>query len=244
MPFGRNNHCGRRSNSGRKRTSDTLGPLDRQGGLHRFFGGIFGGRQTQNVDETQNNEDTDPTAMAIVPVTNAETTTETPTKTPTETPTETPALPNYDTQDDNFHVLLSLSRRGKTVADPENLSFQRKAILEKSFYHNACKNISDLGVLWYLSPSYIKRPKFGMKDRWKDFFQLRVFNWIPELMIGNDWVPLCPNCNNRLQKNDRGCAPRIVFDQTEDYWLNAPNKYICLKCKEEAEDPETNETDK
>ena len=227
MPFGRNNHGGRRSNSGRKRASEALGPRDRLGGLHR----IFFGTQTQNADETQNNEDIDPTATTIVPVTNAitnarETTTENPTENPTETPTETPteipALPNYDAQDDNFDALLS--RRGKTVSDSENLSFQRKAILEKSFYENACKNISDLGVLWYLPPSYIKRPKFGMKDRWKDFFQLRVFNWIPELMIGNDWVPLCPNCNNRLQKNGRGCAPRIVFDHTENYWLNAPNK--------------------
>ena len=35
-----------------------------------------------------------------------------------------------------------------------------------------------------------------------------------------------------------------MFDQTENYWLNAPNKYICSKCKDEAENPDTNEIDR
>ena len=224
MPFGRNNHGGRRANSGRRRTSDTLGPLDRQGGLHRFFGGVFGGRQAQNTTE-----DAEPTvANADAQNTNRR-----------EEAIEVPILPNYDAQDDMFDELLS--RRGKSISDSDNLSFQRKAILEASFYNEAYKNISEFGILWTLPPSYIKRPQFSLRERWKDFFKLRVYTWIPEAMIGNNWSPLCPNCNKPLTKNGRGCAPRIVFDQTENYWLNAPTKYICVPCKDEAGD--MNDTD-
>ena len=229
MPFGRNNHGGRRSNSGRKRVSETLGPRDRFGGLHRFFFGT----PTQNVEETPNN---DPTDTATVAVTNELTDAQV-------ANVENRVLPNYDAQDDMFDE--ELSKRGKTITDSENLSFQRKAIMEKSFYQNVYSNISNAGVLWHLPPSYIQRPKFSMKERWKDFFQLRVFNWIPEAMIGDSWVPSCPNCDKPLTKNGRGCLPRIVFDQTENYWLNAPNKYTCFPCKDTFDDSQdTNENEK
>ena len=111
----------------------------------------------QNSAENQNNANVEPTATAIVPVTNEQ----------ANTQDETPVLPNYDAQYDMFDE--SLSKRGKIIAESENLSFQRKAIMDKSFYQSAYRNISESGVLWHLPPSYIKRPKFSIKERWKDF---------------------------------------------------------------------------
>ena len=65
-----------------------------------------------------------------------------------------------------------------------------------------------------------------------DFFKMRVFNWIPEAIIGKDWRPYCPNCGKTLQKNGHGNLPMIVFDQCDNYFLNSPNKYICRNCED------------
>ena len=64
-----------------------------------------------------------------------------------------------------------------------------------------------------------------------DFFRLRIFNWIPEALIGKEWKPKCPNCKIPLLRNGHGGVPRIVFDLHDNYWLNAPNKYICKDCE-------------
>ena len=105
-------------------------------------------------------------------------------------------------------------------------------IMDKVFYDTAYKNISQFGTCWHYPPTCIKKTKFPITERWKDFFQLRVFTWIPEAMICDDWIPSCPHCNESLVKNGRGCLPRIVFDQNTNYWLNAPTKYMCVKCKD------------
>ena len=58
----------------------------------------------------------------------------------------------------------------------------------------------------------IHKPKQQFQDRWLDFFQLRVFNWIPEAMVGRHWKPKCPNCDKDLDKNGHSAEPRLVFD--------------------------------
>ena len=99
MPVDRNSHGGRRANSGWRHTSQTLGPPDRQGGLHRFFGGNFGGRQTQD-----NTEDAEHVAVnALVPVANNQD------RILQELTPE--ILPNYGAHDDGFDE--QLAHRGK-----------------------------------------------------------------------------------------------------------------------------------
>ena len=149
MPFGRNSHGGRRANSGRRHTSETLGAPDRQGGLHRFFSApFFVGRQTQDTTEDAEHI----AANALVPVANQDTNLQEPTP-------ET--LPNYDAHDDGFDEQLSQKgKHRKLFTESSNLGVQRKMIMDKVSYDTAYKNISQYGICWHNPPTYIKKTKF------------------------------------------------------------------------------------
>ena len=49
--------------------------------------------------------------------------------------------------------------------------------------------------------------------------------------MGKDWKPKCPNCGNACVRNGHNNAPFIVFDQYQNYWLNAPEKFRCRTCE-------------
>ena len=111
------------------------------------------------------------------------------------------------------------------------MSKQIKKITSTTYKDKDYKNVEENGILWDIPPSLVVNPKHSMKKRWIDFFQLRVFNWFPEAMLGKDWRPDCPYCGNSLFNNGLSNTPRLIFNQMENYWLNAPDKYFCKPCK-------------
>lgn len=106
---------------------------------------------------------------------------------------------------------------------------QKENILKTAYYNRAYKLVQEHGILWDTPPSMIVKP-YPLKDCWKRFFKLRVFNWIPEAMLPG-WRPKCPHCNIDLTKNGRGLEARLVFDQCDNYLLNSPNRYYCKECQ-------------
>ena len=120
---------------------------------------------------------------------------------------------------------------GKRVASSKNLRVQRDFIKSSVFYAMSYSNIENHGQCWWYPPTIVKKPVHNINQRWLDFFRLRVFNWMPDASIGNKWKPKCTNCKITLSRNGHDGDPRIVFDQHDNYWLNAPNKYICRDCE-------------
>ena len=140
-------------------------------------------------------------------------------------------IPNFDADEDIFND-DELSFTGKRISASENLMFQQEVIMSPKYYKMAYERIDKLGALWDHPPTYIKNGKNPLQKSWLDFFRLRIFNWIPEVLIGdNSWKTSCPNCRKELSKNGNGNPPRLVFDQYDNYWLNALNRYICLTCR-------------
>ena len=127
----------------------------------------------------------------------------------------------------------SIYMNGKSVKSSKNLKIQIQHIMSTHFYSSMYSNIEDKGKLWWHPPDLVKTPTHHICERWLDFFKLRVYNWIPEAMIEGGWRPNCPNCKNKLSKNGNGAEPRLVFDFHENYWLNAPHKYICTICEKD-----------
>ena len=93
-------------------------------------------------------------------------------------------------------------------------------------------NVKKDGICWDLIPSIIKKFKHSLKDCWKDFHRLPVFNWYPEAMIDKEWRPICPHCGKKCLKNGNSAYPRLVFGQWQNYWLNAPARYFCRSCSD------------
>lgn len=135
----------------------------------------------------------------------------------------------------------------KQVKGSVNLEAQIEAISKSAYgyYQKAYNNIEKKGQLWDHPPTYIlPSHNHDLRDCWKSFFKMRVFNWIPEAMLGKDWKPTCPNCNRKCTKNGHGTPPRIVFDQHDNYFLNSPNKYECVPCKRLYKDMEDGDPEK
>ena len=104
--------------------------------------------------------------------------------------------------------------------------------MESKYYNKAYGNISENGVLWDHPPTVVIKTVSRLEICWLDFFKMRVFNWIPEAIIGKERHPYCPNCGKTLQKNGHDNPPLVVFDQCDNYWLNSSNKYICRNCED------------
>ena len=136
-------------------------------------------------------------------------------------------MPNLDSDEIYDDSLL---KRGKKMASSRNLNLQKSAI-SKAFYRNKWhKNVSE-GIMWDRPPDFVMNPKHKLEERWFDFFQLPVFNWMPDAILGDKMKCHCPNCKQKLSKNGNGNLPRLVFGTHQNYWLNAPSKYICTACE-------------
>lgn len=215
MPGKKGKSGGKRNNSGRRAKNQTWGSLNATGGLHNFN---FTSSQT-SVAATST-----PSTASPAPAPARETTTLEPTLLAS-------TLPNNDS-DELFDE--ELCKRGKNLSQSQNLLLQRTAISKKTYREKASKMVKDHGVLWDRPPDIMKHPKHSLKERWLDFFKLRVFNWMPEALTDGDLNCVCPNanCKKKLAKNGNGVLPRLVFDTHENYWLNSPSKYICTACED------------
>lgn len=144
-----------------------------------------------------------------------------------EQSTERNNPPNNDVDDT---VDESLFHRGKIISKSINLRSQKEALTNNSAYYNkAYKNVQEKGILWEKPPDMIVQP-YPLKDCWMRFFKLRVFHWIPDAMLGKHWKPVCPCCKKNLTRWGHQVEPRLVFDQHENYWLYAPDRYYCSTC--------------
>lgn len=121
-------------------------------------------------------------------------------------------------------------KRGKKVSGSSNLQWQIKAIKETSYFDKAYANAKK-GILWDHPPTITNTTTFDLKECWKDFFKLPIFNWIPEAMIP-DFKPICPCCKNKLTKWGKKNPPRLVFGAHQNYFLNSPQNYFCTTCNE------------
>ena len=110
--------------------------------------------------------------------------------------------------------------------------FQQEVIMAPKYYKLAYGKIDKLGALWDHPPTYMKNGKNPLQKSWIDFVRLHISGWIPTVLIGdNSWKASCQKCGKVLSKNGNCNPPRLVFDQYDTYWLNAPNRYICLTCR-------------
>ena len=215
-----NRRGGARKNSGRKPMNQTWGkPGQRkdQPSLRNFF-------QSQNETSIDNTINTIPEIQHQ----------EEEKVEPTEPPT---VLPNYDVdpidyEDDNA--------RGKRTIGSINLTTQKNEIMQKKYYEKASDNIKKHGILWNHPPTMIVKVKSSLETCWLDFFRMSVFNWIPEVIIGDDWS-FCPNCGEKLSKNGHTNPPLLVFGQNENYLLNSPQKYVCIDCRDNSKDRQNHE---
>ena len=154
-----------------------------------------------------------------------------------------PRVPNFDSDPTNYDEDKFVHNRGKIIEGPVNLTNQRNHISSSTYYKEAKDRVVYKGILWDHPPTLLTNSTTPLTVCWLEFFKYRVFNWMPEVMIGQDWKPNCPNCRKKLAKNGDGCIPRLVFDQFENYWLNSPHKYICKSCEDFSKACE-NENDK
>lgn len=136
-------------------------------------------------------------------------------------------VPNHDVGDMNDEEF----QKGKKISKSENLSEQRNSIMKDTYRQTAFKKIRDEGIFWDHPPSLIVKP-LQLKSCWKEFFKLPVFNWMPEAILGSGWKPHCPNCKKTLSRNGVKLHPRLIFGRKRNYWLNAPQRYICKDCKD------------
>lgn len=245
---------GKRQGAGAPRRNQTWGPIDERRGLHNFF------RSPNRASVSSSSVNSNSTSATPLPrehtpiaprnpVVNNHTpsTSATPpaqrTRPPQGRQNETSntrtqqnttraaasstGAPNMDV-DELFDE--NLIRTGKRVGKSENLNYQKKKIMENSYYRKAQNDVRN-GNLWDNPPSFVTKPEHNLKQRWMDFFKLRIFNWMPDIMLGESWRPKCPNCGHCMIKYGHSNPPRIVFDQHENYWLNAPTNFQCTECK-------------
>ena len=87
------------------------------------------------------------------------------------------------------------------------------------------------GQFWCNPP---KRSISDIHTCWKDFYQMKVFNWFPDAMMPLGWKLSCPNCGDYCKKNGKSNPSRLVFGMFENYILNAPQRYECVQCLKKA----------
>ena len=215
--------------SGRKLRSQTLGPPQGNSLTNYFNRTNNATTPTPTRRPTRNLQAAARDTHSTVAARNTQRALEANDPTPNYVRNNMPDMPNFNAED----ILDdSLSCNVKFVKSSKNLKLQIDYITTSHFYSSARANIEEHGKLWWYPPQLVKTPTVDIKERWLNLFKLRVFNWIPETMIGEGWRPSCPNCNNKLSKNGNAIEPRLVFDLHENYWLNAPHRYICTDCKD------------
>ena len=247
MPRFHHGHGGRRKGSGRKQKSQTLGP-PQANALTRYFQTPDRQPRTNTNPSTPSNnilafeEPNNPTTPRTQNLT-------TPTIPVAAETTNTLRLTNGDgvenvtqiprnVRDDNHPnynaeemIDETIFMSGKKISSSKNLRLQREIMKSPAFYANAYANIEKEGHCWMYPPTVMKNPSHNIKERWLDFFRLRIFSWIPEAIISDSWRPNCPNCKVPLSRNGHSVDPKMVFDLHDNYWLYAPNKYICRDCE-------------
>lgn len=144
--------------------------------------------------------------------------------------------PNYDAElDDDILGFDNKKKTGKKISASINLRTQRNDINTTAYFEKAKRQIKQNGHMWDLPPSFVTSTTADLSNCWMEFFKLRVFNWIPECIIGEGWRPKCPCCGNKLVHNGHKKFARLVFDQCDNYWLNAPQNYKCSMCERNKE---------
>lgn len=135
----------------------------------------------------------------------------------------------------------SCHENGRTVSGI--VKVQMDCLMRKKYKEKAHKMVKQ-GKLWD-DPVFIRHEDIGdIKKSWPEFFKMRVFNWIPLDLLRNGWAPLCCNCGTKCAKNGTSNPPRLIFGQFENYLLNAPQRFICMKCKSVASREEANGVEK
>ena len=92
------------------------------------------------------------------------------------------------------------------------------------------------GILWSQLREVVPGSGGDLKKAWKRFFNLRVFNWHPEAVLGGDWKPSCVTCgqSDKVKENTKCHPARLVYDRHDNYLLNAPVRYACSRCSKDA----------
>lgn len=223
MSFQRS-HGGARRGSGRRPRNQTWGGINERGGLHNFFSTTRNQNQVnptvQLTDTTRRDE------RVVVEEVGSEDESDSPVR---GNGIETVPIPNDDA-DEPVADEANLHEKGKKIRNSENLRHQRECIESNEYYEKAYKNIRSNGTCWDIPPTIVKKVSSDAKTCWKDFFKLRVFNFIPQAMIGEHWRPKCPCCKHKMTRHAKDVPPRLVFDQFDNYWLNAPDRYRCDNC--------------
>lgn len=137
-------------------------------------------------------------------------------------------LPNNDVDEVDYDLEF---KKGKKISGSINLMTQRGRIMNDSYNAKAQQNFKK-GYFWDHPPTFITKSIPNLKTSWMEFFKLSVFNWYPDLILG-DFKPHCPNCKKTLCKNGVKLPPRLVFGQHKNYWLNSPQRFICKDCRDE-----------
>ena len=200
---------GSRKGSGRKKLSETLGPPQSHS-LNKYSVSTAStdtsNRQTVNNSTHSTSEQTPATNPRSIPNTTQTTNASVGSIPDTD---ESVPVPNNNI---NEEIDESSFITTQSISSSKKLSIKRKNILSKIFFAESYNNIIDNGILWLHPPQIIRKPQYNLTERWLDFFKLRVFDWIPEAMLGVNWRPNCLNCKVRLSRNGHDAEPRIVFD--------------------------------
>lgn len=218
-------HGGSRAGSGRKPKNQTWGGINSRESIQNFF---------TTARPRQNESTNSPPPPAAAANTNTPLTNVNQEESNSESELQNVEInslptPNFDI--DGADDIGDLHEKGKVIAKSENLRAQQDAIGKKTYYAKAYKNCKENGQCWDLPSTYVKKHSGDIHDCWKDFFKLRVFNWIPEALLGGTWRPKCPNCGTKMNRHKCDSPPRLVFDTHENYWLNSPDRYICKACE-------------
>ena len=91
-------------------------------------------------------------------------------------------------------------------------------------------------ILWFIPREVVSGCGGDLTKAWKLFFQMRVFTWRPEAIIGGGWKPCCVTCgkNDEVKEHTHSHPPRLVYDRHDNYILNVPVRYACGRCAKEA----------
>lgn len=253
-----NNHGGSRDGSGRRPKNKTWGtPSQReknQTGVDTFFSSSNPKSSTTTSSSSRSRTQTrtqthDVRTVQRQPVSSAPTTDDgnntekrasdsSISTSPATRAPEVESNPNYDVVEEAVDREL---KRGKKISKSKNLKDQVKRIMETKNYVSVHKRVKETGQMWSHPPTLImKNTKYCLQECWKEFFQLPVFSWIPDAMLGSDWKPSCPNCNCKLVCNGRSHPPRLIYGQHGNYWLHAPQKYKCTPCEDKYKPPKKN----
>lgn len=213
-----NGHGGARRNSGRKKKVDRNQPS---------VASFFNTPRTPPASSSQPATRTPASSSQAQSSTTSTQNTRTPT-TRTQTSTTT-TTPNNDV---DANVDNSMYKIGKKMAGSQNLIRQKKRLMTDAYLAESTRKIQQEGVFWDHPPSMVVKAIPNLKSCWMEFFQLPVFNWVPEAVLGSHWKPRCPNCNKKLAKNGVKLEPRLVFGQHQNYWLNSRQRYRCSHCED------------